>query len=105
MSEHAVLVSFSGDHISLDAIRATEDALIEALEKNPVGEMDGHDVAVAMDDATIYLYGPDADVLFTAIADILRSDPLTERARITLRYGEAADPDAVEKSFPLARAQ
>ncbi len=105
MSEHAVLVSIEGNHVNLDAIHAMERQLIEALEKTPVGEMDGHEVAIAMDEATFYLYGPDADIVFAAIADSLRSDPLTEKARITLRYGEAADPDATEKSFELAPSQ
>ena len=48
----------------------------------------------------VYLYGPSADDIFSAIESELKSSPFN-RIDITLQYGRPEDLQAKEKSFSL----
>jgi len=52
-------------------------------------------------ECVLYMYGPDADALFSAIEPVLRSSPLTKGGRLVMRYGEASDRNAKEVSILL----
>ena len=68
-----------------------EDQLTKILEEHRLGEFDGNDVG--MDGtATLYIYGPDAERMFTAIEMALREYPLTRKARVEIRPGGPETP-------------
>ena len=94
--EHAVIVHFEYGTTDLSNLFALEDELIEAVETAGVGEYDGHEIALDGSDGYYYLYGPDADALFSAIRPILMTTDLIKNPEVVLRYGRADDPNARE---------
>ncbi len=62
-----------------------EDRLVEAIERGRLGEFDGIEIGVG--GATLFMYGPDAERLFTGIQPVLRAYPLCTGARVVIRYG------------------
>lgn len=102
--EHAVICRYalSGDEFGeldeREAIFALEDALIAAIDAAGVGEFDGHEFGGG--EAVLYAYGPDADALFATMEPHLRAFE-ARPAWCVLRYGGAADPNAVERRVDL----
>ena len=103
-AEHAVIVHFSingdefGEVAEREEIFALQDRLIAAIDGAGVGEFDGNEFGGG--EAVLYMYGPDADALFEVVEPILRAFP-ARPAWCVLRYGEAADPTAVEGRIDL----
>ncbi len=94
--DQAVLVHIAGpmhDGIGLDDL---EDALIEAIDRAGVGEFDGNELGP--EDATLFMYGPDADQLFAVIEPVLWRAALPAGSHATVRYGE---PGAEERRIDL----
>lgn len=94
-SEQAVLVHLDGrglpEHIYKQYDLATiEDRLIEAIKRDRLGEFDGNEIGP--DEATLYMYGPDAERLFAGIESILREYPLCQGARVEIRRGAPGAP-------------
>ena len=102
--EHAVITHFtlSGDEFGeadeREAIFRLEDALIEAINGAGVGEFDGNEFGGG--EAVLYAYGPNAEELFAVMEPHLRGFE-ARPAWCILRYGEAMDPDAVERRVDL----
>ncbi|WP_146599946.1 hypothetical protein [Novipirellula aureliae] len=98
MSEHSVIIRFKYESTNLKALHDLEDQLSEAIEEAGEGECDGHDITPDMRDATIYLYGPDAELLYVAAKQVLQQSDCVKRAVATLRFGPAEDgvPERVE---------
>lgn len=55
--------------------------------KGRAGEYDGHEIAVDGSDGSIYMYGPDADLLFETIRPILETTHFMRGATVVKRYG------------------
>ena len=55
------------------------------LAQNRLGEFDGNEVGAAV--TTLYMYGSEAEKLFTGVESVLRQSPLCERARVVIRHG------------------
>src|SRR5262245_5037625 len=93
--EHALIVKFFhyGEKFSQDlsALFALEDELEAALEQSEAGEVDGNEIAVNGADGFIFMYGPDADEMFKAVEQILRTSEVTKGGQATLRFGNAED--------------
>ena len=87
--EHAVIVSFRYGSTDLDPIFALSEQLEQAILAASAGEFDGNEVAADGSDGNLYMYGPDADRLFTVVRPILESAVFLQPARIKLRYGPA----------------
>ena len=105
MAEHAVIAhlklsdgGFGSDNETAD-IHELSDRLAEAIQENNVGEFDGDEFGGG--ECVLYMYGPDADALFSAIEPVRRSSPLAKGGRVIKRYGEASDRDAKEVSVRL----
>lgn len=81
---HAVLIRFDASY-SPEELADLEDALSSLLNQAGVGEFDGNEIGP--NETTLFLYGPDADVLFSVVRETLRQNALCERARVILRYG------------------
>lgn len=67
-----------------------EDKLEEALSGKGVGEYDGNEFGEG--EVVLYLYGPDAERLFSVIEGALRGYPLCQSARVVIRGGEPGAP-------------
>jgi hypothetical protein len=91
MSEQAVIVKFDYGSTNLDALFELEDQLEAVLNGGDVGEYDGHEIAVDGSDGLLYMYGPDADALFSKVSPTLRASTAIRNAVATLRYGSPAD--------------
>lgn len=89
--EQAVLVNFEYGSTDLSDLFALEDQLEKVIIATGVGEFDGNDVAADGSEAILYMYGPDADALFTTVRPILEMTAFTQGARVTLRYGPPED--------------
>lgn len=79
--------------------QALEDQLEKEIARAGVGEMDGNEIGEG--ECTLFMYGPDADRLFSAIERSLRASPLARGAWATKRYGSAEDPRAREVRVDL----
>ena len=87
--KHALIIRFKYGSTDLSQLEALEDELIAAIEAAHVGDFDGNDVAADGSEATLYMYGPDADKLFEAVRTVLERNNLTQGALATKRYGSA----------------
>ncbi|HEY6198158.1 MAG TPA: hypothetical protein VI231_06100 [Candidatus Binatia bacterium] len=87
MADHAVIVDFVYGKTDLEDLSVLEDQIIEAIDQNEAGEFDGNEIAVDGSEATLYMYGPDADRLFAAVKPVLDSSPFMRGATVRLRYG------------------
>jgi hypothetical protein len=100
-SEHAVIVEIEARGFWKKLLLSTqlwklEDKLSDALETSGAGEFDGNEIGE--DDATLFMYGPDAGRLFSVIEGTLRKSWLCRGARVRLRSGP---PGAAERELRL----
>jgi hypothetical protein len=103
--EHAVIV-----HLRLDddgfgsaekrlSINELQDELADAIEEAEAGEFDGDEFGGG--ECVLFMYGPDADVLFDTITPILKKSPHANGGFAIKRYGEASDPKVREVKVKL----
>lgn len=85
--EHAVLVYFDYGSTDLSALFAVEEILERVIAEAEVGELDGNEVAEDGSDGTLFMYGPNADALFSAVRPTLEATPFMTGARVVLRHG------------------
>jgi tetratricopeptide (TPR) repeat protein len=89
-TEGAVLIELDGTTLP-DAVyrnydlKTIEDQLSAIVEEEAVGELDGHEFGP--EKTTIFLYGADAEEVFRAVESALRTYPLCDGARVTIRQG------------------
>jgi hypothetical protein len=95
-SEQAVIVEFQYGLDDLDPLFALEEKLHKAIADADAGEYDGNEIATDLSDGSIYMYGPDADVLHAIVMPHLAATPFMKGAVCTRRYGDAGDFDAKE---------
>ncbi|MBA3681722.1 MAG: hypothetical protein H0W73_11250 [Bacteroidetes bacterium] len=87
--EHAVIISFHYPHNELDILHELEIKLIKAISDANVGDYDGHEVALDDTDATLFMYGPNAENLFKAIKPLLEETSFMNGAIANLIFGPA----------------
>ena len=87
--EQAVIVHFHYGSTDLSRLFALEDRLGDAIAAAKAGEMDGHEIAVDGSDGIYYMYGPDADRLFSVVLPVLKSSDFMKGAEVRRRYGPA----------------
>ena len=95
MSEQSVIVTFynfaekfwTETMQPLAPLLELEENLEGVLSGSEIGELDGHEIALDGSDGFLFLYGPDADALYSAIEPVLRASPVTQGGNATLRYG------------------
>lgn len=85
-SEEAVLIYFNTNNI--DDVFLLEEQLAEAL--GSTGEVDGNEIGGG--EATIFLYGSDAETMYRKIGSFLQSSPLCQGARVVIRWGGPGSP-------------
>jgi len=88
---HSVLVRFElhsgrlGSHDEREAIHHLTGELDRMIRSNGAGEFDGDEFGEGA--CTLFIYGPDADLLFRAVEPSLRSSPLVRGGTAIKRYG------------------
>lgn len=103
--EHAVIVHLRldddefGSEEKRESINELQDALAEAVDEAAAGEFDGDEFGEG--ECVLFMYGPDADVLFDAIEPTLKSSPHSKCGFAIKRYGNASDPKAKEIKVEL----
>lgn len=99
MAEQAVIVQFrhSGGWSDFFGWEPS----IEQAVTDAGYEYDGNELTPDGSAGAIYMYGPDADKLFAAALPALKSAPFLSHKVATLRYGEATDPKACEKTVVI----
>jgi hypothetical protein len=95
-SEESVLVYLDATNLPDEVYKkydlsTLEDQLIEAIEKNKAGELDGNEIGEGV--TKIFTYGPDADRLFRSIEPVLKAYPLCRNARVVIRKGRPGAPE------------
>ncbi len=93
--EHSVIITFQYGLEEIDPIYELVDKLSKILSDKNIGNCDGHEIAMDNSDGSIYLYGPNAEILFKAIKPALDSTSFLNGATATLRFGSAKN-DASE---------
>ena len=91
MSEQAVIIRFKYTSSDLDALHDLEDKLTDAIDVAGEGECDGHDITPDLAEATIYLYGPDAEFLFVVAQQVIEQAECVGDAIATIRLGPPED--------------
>jgi len=66
-------------------LEALEDQLQSAITAAGAGEFDGNEIGQG--ELTLYMYGPDAEKLFTVVAPVLRHTKLTQSGVASVRSG------------------
>ena len=89
--EHAVIAQFNYNKEDLQPLHDLADRLEKEIEKRKIGVYDGHEIASDYSDGFVYMYGPNAEVLFKGVKDILESTDFMNGARVKLRFGPPED--------------
>lgn len=100
MAEHAVILQIVWASEDTEPLDALEDELVEVVDEAGVGEVDGYELAPDVQEAYVYLYGPDADALFDVVRPILLAHRFLHGAAVLLRYGPPGD-DVRERELVL----
>lgn len=85
--EHAVIIYFDYKKDDLEPLHNLEDKLEKIIEKNNVGEYDGHEISTDYNDGMLYMYGPNAVNLYKIIKPTLESTDFMKGATAKLRFG------------------
>lgn len=91
MADQRLTVSFDYGSMDFEALFKLERQLTQVILAAGVGAFDGELIAGDGSDGVLYMYGPDADVLFSAIWTTLAESTAIRNVVATLRYGPPAD--------------
>ena len=82
-ADQAVLLYLWGE--DFDRMAELSDKLTETIEQAGVGEFDGNEIGGG--ETVLFMYGPDAELLFAAIEPVLRSTPAIKGTKAIIRKG------------------
>ena len=82
MLEHSVIIHFQYENTDLTDLFELEDRLTKAIEAAGAGEFDGNEIADDGSDAFLFMYGPDADKLYSAIEKELKKTGFMRGAEV-----------------------
>lgn len=84
-----------GSEEERDVLFALQERMMEVLAEAGVGELDGD--LWGEGECVLYLYGPDADRLYTVIEPLLKACPQASGGYAIKQYGDPVDPDVREE--------
>lgn len=82
-----VEVHFEYGSTNFQYVYALGDQIQTAVAEAKVGEYDGHALPADGSEGRYFIYGPDAEAIYKAIAPVLESSPLMRGATVTLHFG------------------
>jgi len=86
--QQSVLLYLEGE--DFDIMLQISEKLTEAIESNKLGMFDGNEIGGNM--TVLFMYGPDAELLFKHIEPILREDEFCRGAKAIIRWGGPGAP-------------
>jgi hypothetical protein len=86
--DEAVLIYLEGE--DFDIMETLSDKLTEAIEACGLGMFDGNEIGG--NETVLFMYAPDAEVLFKHIEPILRDDEFCRGAKAIIRWGGPGAP-------------
>jgi hypothetical protein len=90
-----VHLRLSDDAFGTDADHAAiwelEEQIEQAVEATSVGDLDGDEFGQG--ECVLFIYGPDADRLFSVVEPLLRSCPIASGGFAIKQYGDISDLD------------
>lgn len=89
--EHAVIIHFKYGKNKMDDLYKLRDKIDKQISRKSLGEYDGHEIATDLSDGYLYMYGHNAEKLFTGIKTILEETDFMIGAKAKLRFGPPAD--------------
>ena len=89
--EHAVIVYFDYKKENLEPLQELERKLEKVITEKKTGEYDGHEISVDYNDGILYMYGPNAEVLFKTVKQTLEATDFMSGAKAKLRFGPPED--------------
>lgn len=107
LMEHAVIVHLKldddgfGSGEKRESINDLQDELADAIDEAEADEYDGDEFGEGEGEGVLFMYGPDADVLFGSIEQILKKSSHAKGGFAIKRYGEASDQKAREVKVRL----
>ena len=87
--EHAVLLHGFGLDGEVQEMHDLQDELERAIKRAKAGMLDGDEFGGG--ECVVFLYGPDADALWEAVAPVLEKRPFRKGSYAVRRYGSAED--------------
>jgi hypothetical protein len=88
VEEQCLKLEFNYGFDSLDELYKLRDLLSNEIEKNELGDYDGHEIATDLSDGFMYIYGPSAKAIYDCIKPILDSTEFLKDGSATLILGE-----------------
>ena len=82
-----VEVHFEYGSTNFQHVYALGDQIQIAVNEAKAGEYDGHALPADGSEGRYFVYGPDAEAIYKAIAPVLEKSPLMRGATVTLHYG------------------
>ena len=86
-STQAVIVHFDSACPYRTRLFALEDRLEQAITSSRTGKLEGYEFAADGSRGRLFMYGPNADALFSAIRPTLETFDFMQGARAVLEYG------------------
>ncbi|MGG9971164.1 hypothetical protein ACQ33O_05150 [Ferruginibacter sp. SUN002] len=86
-SEQAVIIYFDYKKDNLEPLHSLEKQLEKIINDTMVGEYDGHEIRTDYNDGILYMYGPNAEVLYKTIKPILEATDFMIGATANIRFG------------------
>ncbi len=96
ISTQSVIVEFQSESQDIEQFYELEDELEDAFASNDIGKYDGHELETDRIAGKLYIYGPDANVLFSTVKPLLEKASFMSGALVTQRFGNADDDNANE---------
>lgn len=88
VEDQAILVYINSEN--LEGSIPVQEKLFELLENEDLGMFDGNEVGGGQ--LILFLYGPDAELLFKHIEPTLRADAFCHGAKVIIRWGGPGAP-------------
>lgn len=82
-----VEVHFVYGSTNFQYVYALGDQIQLAINEAKVGEYDGHAIPADGSEGRYFIFGPDAEAIFKAIAPVLEASPMMRGATVTLHFG------------------
>jgi hypothetical protein len=87
VEEQCLKLKFNYGFDSLDELHGLRELLTNAIERNELGDYDGHEIATDLRDGFMYMYGPSAQAIFDCVKPILDNTEFLRGGSATLILG------------------